>query len=85
LKKYKSLGCDQILAELIQAGGEKLWSDIHKCINSVKNKKEMSDQWKESVTVEIYKMEDKSDCPNCHGISLLSISYKNLSHFLLKI
>jgi hypothetical protein len=30
LKKYKSLGSDQILAELIQAGGKILLSVIHK-------------------------------------------------------
>jgi hypothetical protein len=35
LKKYKSPGSDQILAELIQAGGEILLSAIHKLINSV--------------------------------------------------
>jgi hypothetical protein len=35
LKKYKSPGSDQILAELIQAGGELLLSEIHKLINSV--------------------------------------------------
>jgi hypothetical protein len=32
LKKYKSPGSHQILAELIQAGGEILLSDIHKLI-----------------------------------------------------
>jgi hypothetical protein len=32
LKRYKSAGCDQILAELIQAGGEILRSEIHKFI-----------------------------------------------------
>jgi hypothetical protein len=30
LKKYKSPGSDQILAELIEAGGETLWSGIYK-------------------------------------------------------
>jgi hypothetical protein len=35
LKKYKSPGSDQIPAELIQAGGEILLSEIHKLINSV--------------------------------------------------
>jgi hypothetical protein len=35
LKRYKSPGSDQILAELIQAGGEILHSEIHKLINSV--------------------------------------------------
>jgi hypothetical protein len=33
LKKYKSPGSDQILAELIQAGGETLWFEIHILIN----------------------------------------------------
>jgi hypothetical protein len=35
LKKYKSPGSDQILAELIQAGGKTLVSVIHKLINSI--------------------------------------------------
>jgi hypothetical protein len=34
-KKYKLPGSDQIPAELIQAGGEILLSEIHKLINSV--------------------------------------------------
>jgi hypothetical protein len=51
LKKCKSPGSDQILAELIQTGGEMLLSAIHKLINSVWNKEELPDQWKESVIV----------------------------------
>jgi hypothetical protein len=35
LKKYKSPGTDQILAELIQAGGKILLSEMHKLINFV--------------------------------------------------
>jgi hypothetical protein len=33
VKRCKSPGTDQILAELIQAGGEALQSEIHKLIN----------------------------------------------------
>jgi hypothetical protein len=40
LKKYKFPDSDEILAELIQAGGEILLSVIHKLINSVWNKEE---------------------------------------------
>jgi hypothetical protein len=58
LKKYKSLGSDQILAELIQVGGEILPSAIHKHINSVWNKEEFPDQWKESIIVPIHKKDD---------------------------
>jgi hypothetical protein len=34
---------------MIQAGGETLVSVVHKLINSIWNKEEMPDQWKESV------------------------------------
>jgi hypothetical protein len=46
---------NQIPAELIQAGGEILLSAIHKLINSVWNKEELSDQWKQSVIVPVHK------------------------------
>jgi hypothetical protein len=86
LKKYKSPGSDQIPAELIQAGGETLRSEIHKLINSIWNEEELSDQWKESIIVLIYKKNGKTDLNNYHGISsLLSASYKILSNILLSI
>jgi sorting nexin-29 len=76
LKKYKSKGSDQILAELIQAECEILLSAIHKLINSVWNNEELPDQWKESSIVPVHKKGDKTDCNNYRGISLLSTSYK---------
>jgi hypothetical protein len=39
LKMYKSPGCDEIPAYLIQAGGETLQSEIHELINSIWNQK----------------------------------------------
>jgi hypothetical protein len=44
LKKYNLPGSDEIPAELIQAGGKILLSEIHKLINSVWNKEELPDQ-----------------------------------------
>jgi hypothetical protein len=41
-----------ILAELIEAGGEILQSEIRKLINSVWNKKALLDQWKRSIIVQ---------------------------------
>jgi hypothetical protein len=70
LKKYKSPGSDQIPAELIQAAGKILLSSIHKLINSIWNKEQLPDQWKESITVPIHKKGDKTDCNNYSGISL---------------
>jgi hypothetical protein len=44
LKRYKSPGSDQIPAELIQAGGETLRSEIHKLIKLIWNKEEFPHQ-----------------------------------------
>jgi hypothetical protein len=46
LKSYKSPGVDQIQAEIIQAGGETLLSEIHKLIKLTWNKEELPHQWK---------------------------------------
>jgi hypothetical protein len=48
LKRYKSPGVDQIPAELIQAGGETLRSEIHKLIKLICDKEELPHQWKVS-------------------------------------
>jgi hypothetical protein len=50
----KSPGSDHISAELIQAG-EILWSEISKLINSVWNKEELPDLWKDSIIVPSHK------------------------------
>jgi hypothetical protein len=83
LERYKSSGSNEIPPELIQAGGEILCSKIHKLINSIWNKEELADQWKESVIVQIYKKGDKTDSSNYCGITLVSTSYKILSNILL--
>jgi len=72
LKTHKSSGIDQIPAELIKAGSRAIRSEIHKRINSLWNKEELPEDWKESVIVPIYEKGDKIDC-NYGGISLLSI------------
>jgi hypothetical protein len=76
-------GSDEIPAELFQAGGKILLSVIHKVINSVWDKEELPDQWKESIIVTIHKRGDKTECSNYVGVSLISISYKILTNILL--
>jgi hypothetical protein len=44
---------------------------MHKLIKSVWNKEELPEEWKESITVPIYK---KDDCSNYRGISFLSVT-----------
>jgi hypothetical protein len=83
LERYKSPDIDQIPAELIKVRGSKISSDIPKLINSIWNKEKLPEQWKESVTVPIYKKGDKTDCSNYLGISLLSTTCIILSNILL--
>jgi hypothetical protein len=49
-----------VLAELIQAGGNTLCSEIHKLLNSVWNK-ELPQQWKEYIRAPIYNKGDETD------------------------
>jgi hypothetical protein len=62
------------------AGGNKMCSEIHKLINSIWNKEELPEQWKEPIIVPIYKG-DKTDCSI--ATSLLTTAYKVLSNILL--
>jgi hypothetical protein len=83
LKKNKSPGSDQIPAELIQAGPKIICFKMYNLINSIRNKEEFPNQWKESIIVQVHKNGDKADCSNYRGISLLSTSFKILSNILL--
>jgi hypothetical protein len=64
------------MAELIQVVCNTLHSEIHKIINSIWNKEELPQQWKESVSVPDYTKGDVTDCSNYRGISLLTTVYK---------
>ena len=64
LKSKKSPGTDQIPSELIKAGGKTIPYGIHKHIISISNKEELPEEWKESITVPIYKKGGKTNCSN---------------------
>jgi len=55
---------------MIKAGGRIIRYEIHKFINSIWNKEELPEDWKESIILTIYK---KGDCGgNYRETSLLS-------------
>jgi len=78
LKRHKSLGIDQIPAEVINIGARTIFSEIHKPMNSVWNKVELPKDWKEWIIVPVCKKGDATDCSNFRG-TLLSTKYKILS------
>jgi hypothetical protein len=45
LKRHKSPGIDQILTELIKAGGRTIHVEIHNLSNSIWNKEKLHEQW----------------------------------------
>ena len=51
LKRHKSPGIDQIPAELIKAGGMKIYSEINKLIISIWNKEELPEEWSQSLYI----------------------------------
>jgi hypothetical protein len=72
-KMYKSLGANQIPAELIQAEVGTLHSEFHKLVKLIWNKEELPHQWKESIVIPIHKKDDKTECSNyeaCHCCQL---------------
>jgi hypothetical protein len=54
LNRHKSPGIDHIPAEAITAGSRKIRSEIHKLTNSIWNKEELPEEWKESIIRPIY-------------------------------
>jgi len=83
LKSHKLPGIDQILAELIKAGGRTICFEIHKLITSIRKKEKLPEEWKESIIVPIHRKGDKTDYNNYRGISLLPTTYKILFNILL--
>jgi predicted site-specific integrase-resolvase len=51
IKRHKLLGIDQIPEKLIKAWVRMIRSEIHKLINSIWNKEELPEEWKESIIV----------------------------------
>jgi hypothetical protein len=85
LKIHKSPSTYQIPAELLKAGGRKIRYEIDKLINSIWNKEKLSEEWKESVILTIYKKGDRIGRVDYTGISLLPTTYKILPNILLSI
>jgi hypothetical protein len=81
-ERHKSLGIDLILAELIKAGSRTILSQITSLIDSIWNKEELLEEWKDSIIATISLKGDKTESNNYRGISLLLIPYKRLSNIL---
>ena len=83
LKRHKSTGIDKIPAELIKHGAEQFALRSTSLLIQFEIRRNLPEEWKESIMVPIYKKGDKRKCNNYGGISLLSSMYRILSNILL--
>ena len=72
LKKNKSPGSDGITAELLQAGGEQLTSQMHTLCNEAWQEGTIPEDWGKSFQVPLPKKGDLSNCSNYRTISLIN-------------
>ena len=52
-------------------------------LTSIWKKEKLPEKWKESIIVPIHKKEDKTDCNDYRGISILPTTYKIILNILL--
>ena len=76
MKSRQVPGEDQIVAEMIRAGGEIALRKIQELFNAVLRTETVPKEWKNAIITLILKKGDKKDLVNYRPISLLSHSYK---------
>ena len=76
LKNNKAAGTDGIHLELIKYIGNKLLNRKHKLVRQILEEQRISEKWKETTIVPIYKRGDRDRCENYRGIALGNAAYK---------
>ena len=84
LKDNKTAGPDNILAEIIRYGGCALHRRLHNFILDCWPAKCLPQQWKNANIILEYKQKnDRAECGNSRGISILSVADKVLAKIML--
>ncbi len=84
LKSFKAAGPDEIMAEVLKAGGTAVVDWMHRIIQKVWRTERVVEEWRMSTIVPLLKKGDVEMCDNYRGISLLSIPSKVLAKVLYR-
>jgi hypothetical protein len=84
LKNNKAPGEDKIMGEIIKYGGDKLWDLIYELITNIWKQEEMPKKWLIALIHSIHKKNDKTNCSNYRGISLLNMTYKVMANIIAR-
>jgi len=84
LRNNKAPGGDNICAELVKYGGDKLIQLIYELIKDVWRQEVMPKELTMTIICPIHKKGDEMDCQNYRVISLLSVIYKVFAKILTK-
>lgn len=82
LKNRKTPNQDKIPNELIKNGGSAMIEEYTKLFNIILQHGKIPEEWKNSITVPIFKKGEKTDPANYRGITLLSTSLKLLTKII---
>ena len=83
MKKGKSAGVDNILAELVQAGGEDVITALMTICNKIWQTGEWPTPWTQSLVITLPKKGDLQQCQNYQTISLISHPSKVMLKIIL--
>lgn len=84
MKNNKASGVDQVPAEMLKYGGDRVIQEVHNIITEVWQEERIPQNWTEAVVTPIFKKGDKTSCTNYRGIALLNTAYKVLASLLKK-
>jgi len=80
IRNNRAPGKDTIVVELINYGG--VMDAVHELTKLIWTTESMPQEWNTGIICPIYKKEDKLDCNNYRGITLLNNTRKMFSSIL---